>query len=301
MWPPHPILIGAAGIICAAMMNSSMKWLSAEESVLILTAWRYLFGGLIATSGFLFLKPAWPGMGALPFHITRGAIQLFSAYAFFVSLTHIALAEATTLAFTSALMISPIAWIILGERISLFTAGAALVGFLGAALAVSGSPAGGPEDGNRLFGICAALAAAFSYALSLVLLRWRSRSEDTATLAMFTNILPALMILPVLFVWAPAPEFGRLPFYVMTGLFGVGIWTLMTIAYARAPAAQIAPVEYTGLVWAALLGWLLFGEIPGWQLWLGALVIIGACFAVAFEDHFKTRKETGVPVSDVLN
>ncbi len=298
---PAPILIAAGGIVCAALMNASMKWLSTEDAVLVLTAWRYFFGALIASTGFLFLKPTWPGIGALPFHTIRGAIQLFSAYAFFLSLTHIALAEATTLAFTSALMIAPVAWVILGERMTLYTAGAAVAGFIGAALAVSGGPEGGPEGGNRLFGIACAFAAAFTYAISLVLLRWRSRSEDTATLAMFTNILPAILMLPVLVFMAPTPETERLPFYAMTGVFGVGIWTLMTIAYARAPAAQLAPVEYTSLIWAALIGWSLFGEIPGWQLWLGAVIIIAACLAVAFEDRFKTRRETHLPASDVMN
>jgi len=74
---------------------------------------------------------------------------------------------------------------------------------------------------------------------------------------------------------------------------------LLTLAYARAPAQQLAPLEYTALIWSALFGAVFFSEMPGWRLWAGAAIIIGACLLVAFENRFATRREAGLPASDL--
>lgn len=301
MRAPSPMLIALAAVMCAACMNALMKGLAADEAVIVLTAWRYLFGGLFALIVFFIVRPKLPGPDAIPFHVVRGAIQLASAYLFFWALTQISLAEATVLGFTSALMIAPVARVVLKERISGFVVAASFAGFAGVALAVSGGTGTPLEGGDRVLGIASALSAAFGYAIALVLLRQRSKSEAPATLAMFTNVVPAALLLPVLLFMAPSPELGRLPLYALTGLFGFGIWSLMTVAYSRAPAAQLAPLEYTSLIWATLIGWAVFAEVPDWRLWAGAAIIVSACLAVAFESRFVTRRETRLPASDVLD
>ena len=73
----------------------------------------------------------------------------------------------------------------------------------------------------------------------------------------------------------------------------------MTLAYARAPAQQLAPLEYTALIWSAVFGLIFFDELPGWPLWAGAAIIIASCLIVAFDSHFRTRRETRMPVSDL--
>jgi len=74
----------------------------------------------------------------------------------------------------------------------------------------------------------------------------------------------------------------------------------MTLAYAKAKAQTLAPFEYTGLIWSALLGYVFFQEIPGWRVYAGAAIIIAACLVVAFETHFIARREARVPASDIL-
>ena len=89
--------------------------------------------------------------------------------------------------------------------------------------------------------------------------------------------------------------------WVALSLLGVGIWWLMTLAYARAPAQKLAPIEYTALIWATILGWTMFNERPHWTLYAGAVVVILACLAVAFETRFTTRREAKTPASDIVH
>jgi len=86
----------------------------------------------------------------------------------------------------------------------------------------------------------------------------------------------------------------------LVAFLGIGIWWLMTLAYGRARAQTLAPFEYTGLIWSALLGYALFQEVPGWRVYAGAAIIIAACLVVAFETHFISRREARIPASDIL-
>ncbi|MCU0730509.1 MAG: DMT family transporter [Hyphomonas sp.] len=299
---PHPILLVCFGVIFGCGVDAVMKHvMMGGTSVLTATAWRYILGSVIMVALFVASRRSVPALPAIRFHAARSLAQVISAFAFFYSLTQIALAEAVVLGFTAALMIAPIARVILGEKMSPVTIGASLVGFAGAALAATAETQGGPPDGNRLYGTAAILISAVLYALNIVLLRLRTKEEDSLTLVTFMNVFPALFLLPFMLLfsqWTPeAHSWGAM---IGVAFLGIGIWWLMTLAYAKARAQTLAPFEYTGLIWSALLGYVFFQEIPGWRVYAGAGIIIAACLVVAFETHFIARREAKVPASDIL-
>lgn len=299
---PHPILLVCFGVIFGCGVDAVMKHVMLTgNTVLTATSWRYILGAVIMVGMFLASRRPMPGMPAIRFHAARSLAQVISAFAFFYSLTQIALAEAVVLGFTAALMIAPIARVILGEKISKVTVGASLIGFCGAALAATANTSGAPVDGNRLYGTAAVLGSAVLYALNIVLLRLRTKEEDSLTLVTFMNVFPALFLLPFLVLFTdPLPRTESWGPMIAVAFLGIGIWWLMTLAYGRAKAQTLAPFEYTGLIWSALLGYAFFQEIPGWRVWAGAAIIIAACLVVAFETHFISRREARVPASDIL-
>ena len=305
-----PLLIALIAIALGSVIDAVVKGMAPQAGLLHLLAWRFLFGAILAVIVFRQMKRPVPTAEAVRFHTARGLIQLASAFLFFYALMHLRLAEATTVGFTAALMVPFVARLILGEPISPVTFLATLIGFAGATLAVSGQPEAAAQ-GQRLLGLIACFSAAFLYALVLVMLRMRAVREDAVTIAMFTNIVPALALLPISIVLpllstaglAPAfwtnPDWSDLPLFLFLGLMGYSVWFLMTLAYARAPAQRLAPLEYTALIWSAILGAAIFAEQPSWRLWAGALAIIASCLIVAFEDHFRTRRQAGLPASDI--
>ena len=296
---PPTLLIVAFAVFSGASIDAAVKYLADDMDVFTLMAWRFVIAGICLFGVYFWLGKPVPKWEAIRFHALRGLIQTGSVLTFFWSLTQLALAEATVIGFTSALMIAPIAWLVLGERLSGVAVGAAALGFGGAVLAATGSTEGAPEDANRLAGVIVCLLAALFYALTLVLMRLRTRKEDTFTIVMFTNVFPALYLLPYLIATDPVPAIVDMPIYIGLAAAGVFVWWLMTIGYARAEAQKLAPLEYTALIWASLFGVLIFDETPGWQLWLGAALIIGACLLIALETKFRTRRETGMPASDI--
>lgn len=294
-----PILIAVIAIAMGSGIDAMVKAIAPNAGLHHLLAWRFLFGGLLALSVFRAQKRPMPSLSSIRFHTMRGMVQLGCAVTFFFALMHLPLAVATIIGFTAALMVPFVARALLGEKITATALIATLIGFAGAALAVTGRPQNGAASELFELGVASCFLAAFLYALGLVLLRMRATHEDATTIAMFTNVVPAVLLLPVTIGVFGTPDWSDIPWFLMFGVLGFATWYLMTLAYGRAPAQRLAPLEYTALVWSGLFGSVFFAEYPGWQTWVGAVIIIGACLIVAFEERFSTRTETHMPVSDL--
>ncbi|MEO1015512.1 MAG: DMT family transporter [Pseudomonadota bacterium] len=298
---PSPILIALFGVLMGSMLDAGVKWLAASASVLTIMSWRFMFGAVYTGAAYYFAKRPTPTWEAIRFHTMRALIQVSAALLFFWGITQLALAEATTLGFTASLMIAPFAQIILGEKMTRLSVIAAIVGFGGAAIALSSGADGAPAEGNRLLGAAATLVSAVLYALFMVLLRLRTRTEDSLTILAYSNVLAGIIIFPIGLAFTPFPSLVEIGFYALLAVVGVSVWWLFTIAYARAPAQQLAPLEYTALIWSAGLGYVFFQEAPRWPLYVGAAVIIAACLIVAAESSFATRRATKLPTSEILD
>ncbi|MEP1142956.1 MAG: DMT family transporter [Henriciella sp.] len=296
---PGPILIAVLAIAMGSGIDALVKAIAPDAGLQHLLAWRFLFGAMIALTVFRAQKRPMPSAEAIRFHTMRGLIQLACAFTFFFALMHLPLAVATIIGFSSALMVPFVARILLGEGLTPIALIATAIGFAGAVLAIMGRPTDGEASELWVLGTVSCFLAAFMYAFGLVLLRMRATKEDATTIAMFTNTVPAVAMLPVTFGLFGWPDWSDIPLFLMFGVFGFTTWYLMTLAYARAPAQRLAPLEYSALLWSALFGSIFFSEYPGWQTWVGAMIIIAACLIVAFEERFVTRKETGMPVSDL--
>ncbi len=301
MTSTRAMLVALAAIFCGCLMDTLIKFTAQRSDALLwVIAWRYLIGTCITLSIFILLRKRIPGPATLRFQSLRGVVAGLTGLFFFYGLTQLALTEGIVLGFSAALMIGPIAWLLLGERISATSLGATLLGFVGVGLAVMAHPEGAPQDANRLLGTISIMAAACGYALSLVMLRMRAAEDDSLTIVTFSNVIPAVMYAPFLFGGDMQMLIAHGPYLISAGIMGVAIWWLMSIAYANAQAQTLAPLEYTALIWASMLGWAVFSERPAWMLYVGAVVIIIACLIVAFDSHFRTRKETRMPVSDIM-
>jgi S-adenosylmethionine uptake transporter len=73
------------------------------------------------------------------------------------------------------------------------------------------------------------------------------------------------------------------------------MWFLLTMAYSRAQAQNVAAAEYTALIWSAALGYFVFAEVPRWQVWIGAAIILGAVMLAAWDSRRADRIVPTVP------
>ncbi len=226
----------------------------------------------------------------LPVHLLRGCILAVSATLFFWSLGVLPLAQAVTIAFIAPLLIPPIAALVLKERLQGGSVVAGLAGFAGVLVAVGFDP--DAWTGEQLRGVAAVLVSALSYAVSVVLMRLRAARDGAATLSLLGALVPAVALAPLVALtagsggWLPA---GRDWLLVLgAGASGAVALQFIARAYARAEAQVLAPFEYTALGWAALFGWLFFGEPVSLRTWAGAGIIAAACL-------WQARRAAAVP------
>ena len=287
-----PLAIAVVGVMLGCVMDALVKGLGAAYGVVLIATSRYAFGALFSGATVLALKRKFPDGRGLRRHALRSIVIALCSVLFFNCLTILPIAEATVLIFCAPLMIAPLAAWLLGEKIRLPAMVALGVGFIGVLVTVQGAD-GVIENARRMEGIASGIAAALLYALSMVLLRQLARNDDAVTTAFLSNLFPGLYLLPFAIALGAAPAPIDLPMFALTGLVGFAMWFLLTTAYSRAQAQNVAAAEYTALIWSAILGYAFFAEIPRWQVWAGAGVVVIAVMMAAWDT--RRRRIAGIP------
>lgn len=210
------------------------------------------------------------------FRTTRPGILLFRALAgtvgtilAFYAYQKLPLADANALSFTRTLWLVPFAAFILKERVGARRISATAVGFLGALLMLQ--PA---AQGDAGWPAVAALASALLFALTVTGMKVMTRDHSIMTLMAWSAALGfVLSIPPALFVWV-VPTTADLSLLGAMGVLGTITQACYIKGMAEGDAAAMAPIDYSRLVFAIILGYLLFGEVPNTMTLLGAGIVI---------------------------
>jgi drug/metabolite transporter (DMT)-like permease len=284
--PPVP-LRAVALLVCATLcfvtLDAMMKWLSRYYGVPFLVWARY---GLQASMMAIWLLPG-RGLGLVRtrhpwLQVLRGTLLTLSSLLFFFALLTLPLAEAVALNYLAPVVVVVLAALFLGERMTP-PRWAMLAGCITGMLLIvrPGGAALGP-------GAAFALGAACTYGTFQVLTR-RLAGEDP----MVTLFYPALcgtvmltVLLPLFWDAKPMP-WQHLLAIVIAGVLGTVGHYLFILAYRAAAATGIAPFTYMQLVWAMVIGWLVFGNFPDLPALLGMAII--ACSGILLAWHERAR------------
>ena len=212
-------------------------------------------------------------------HMLRGLIWLCAAMLFFTSLKYLALAEATALIFVAPVFITALSALVLKEQVGWRRWSAVLVGFAGVVIVLQ--PGGSTFQMASLLPVITALF----YAVLMISARWVDPRESVWTLMLYlvrAGAVLAAVLMP--FVWVPV-RMADLWLFVGIAFFGTAGMTMMTQAFRFAPASVVAPFDYTALIWATLMGWLFWDEVPVFATYLGAAVIIASGIYIVWRER----------------
>lgn len=212
-------------------------------------------------------------------HIARAFTGMMAMTCSFYALTVLPLAEQAALTQTTPIFVLLLAIPLLGERPGLarwMAVGVGFGGILAIALGQGAFLGPAPRDLVVLGGMVAALAHGVFSALTTLLVRSLSATESSSTIVLWQSLLMSGMIaLALPFIWV-APGWGDLMLLALCGLLGGLAQVMLTEAWASAEVSAVAPFAYTSLLWAALFGWAMWGEVPGFWTWAGAGLIVAA-------------------------
>ena len=263
------LLVLGEGLL--AVMAAMIKHLSDHLDTEVIVFARNLFGLLIllpiiaSRGGFGQLRTRF-----LHLHMIRGFTGVTAMFCFFYTIGHIALAEAVLVKMTVPFFLPIVAWLWLREVISVRTWLAIIGGFAGVAVIMDVS------SGSVNPVMWVALAGAAIMSVAKVSIRRMAVSEPAQRVvfyfALFATLFSALPL-----PWASTLPAGSDYLWLFAiGLVATGGQYAMTTAYQIARPGQVGVYNYSSVVWAALLGWMFWGETLVLATLIGTLLIVAA-------------------------
>lgn len=274
----RPSLVAGLGILILSCMDAVMKAVAASYPLGEVVGLRYAAGTIFSVLAFAAVGESLPGREAIQRNLLRAVVVLLTAGCFFTAIARLPLAEAIALTFLAPLFLSLLGRSILAEPVPARIAWGIALGLVGVAVIGTGQRFD-VAHALDLVGIAAAIACAFFYALSNVLVRKQSSTDSMVTIVTLSNVFVFLLVSPLMVSRWEAPSNGHVAVFAGAGLLGTCGHLCLAWAYARAPAGRLGILEYTAFVWAALLGFIFFTEIPTPWTFVGAAVIALACAA----------------------
>ncbi|GBQ36756.1 DMT family transporter [Komagataeibacter saccharivorans] len=269
-------LLLASATFFTAALNALQKLTGSDLPALEIIFFRNLFSLpfvlMIAARTTIVLKTHHFGG-----HLLRSVVGLISMIMVVVTVTRLPLAEQQVLSYTQPLFLVLLSIPLLHERPSLQRWIAVSIGFSGVIVVALGKGLlHGSATSVPNWAYAVALAQGAVGALTTMQIRQLSATEASTTIALWQAILmTAMTALPLPFIWT-TPSLTAAACLVAVGAFAGIAQVLQTEAFASAQVSAIGPFAYSGLLWAALIGWFGFGEVPGAAMVLGGLLIIGS-------------------------
>lgn len=262
--------------ICFVLLNTLSRYLTAQFDPFESQFLRYL-------CGFLVMLPlVWrSGLAAYrPQHIggqfVRGLVHTAALGLWFVALPHISLADMTAIGFTTPIFIMLGAWLFLRESMRWERWLAALVGFGGVLIVVAPGLSGSSGSYSLVM-----LASAPVFAASFLITKALTRYEKAGVIVLWQSITVTLLSLPLALLHWQAPTPAQWAGYLMCGLLGSGAHYCLTRAYGVADISATQSLKFLDLVWATLMGWLVFSDQPSQSTLIGGLVISASTLWIA--------------------
>ena len=266
------ILLMLAAVLLFSLNDVMGKWLVAS----------YVVGQVVvlrSLTALAVLTPlAWRAQRAAGWRLERpglqaGRVALGAAEVavFYWVVGHMPLADTMTYWMATPILVTGLSALLLGERVGVRRWGLILLGFAGVALAL-----GGDFDGPAIYAVFA-LGGTLLYAGYLMCSRALRQTPDAvlAWLQMAGAMVAGLALLAVGGGWR-APDAADLAMLCGLGLAAMVGHLTMTRSLKLAPASVVVPYQYSFLLWAVVFGWLIWGDVPGVEVALGAVLIVAS-------------------------
>jgi S-adenosylmethionine uptake transporter len=274
-----PALRALLGIALLTAMDGVVKAQMQTHPFIVALFMRFAMGGVCALAVLAILRPPAPTRASVIGNSIRVPVVVLTAGSFFYSISVLPLAEALTLAFLAPVFVALLGGLLLKEKMDAPIWQA--LGFGVAGMLVMVWPRLQGQVSGAGLGVAAALFSAVTYAFNLILLRRIALKEHPAVIVAFQNCGPALLLaVPAALAFVPLTG-NDILVYLAAGALGVAGHLMLTSAFARAEASRLAPLEYTALIWASLLGYVFFDEVPLITTYAGAVLIVAGAIAIS--------------------
>jgi drug/metabolite transporter (DMT)-like permease len=281
-------MVGAG--ICFTLLDTSAKYLVLSGISPQFVSWMRFAVHLALV---LLLFRAWSNPAvfrcrSLPLQMLRGAFLFGSTFFNFHALQSLQLAETMSIGFFGPMVITALAGPLLGEWAGWRRWLAVGAGFVGMLFIT--------RPGFGVFGVghVFALASLFSYVFYALMTRALGTRETAESLIFYAALSPVVLMLPVVPAYAEVPASALLWLLLLSlGVYGGFGHYLLIRAYKQATATALAPYPYLQMVWMAIAGYVVFGDLPdGWTVFGAAIIVASGLYIVHREHRLRLASRT---------
>lgn len=225
--------------------------------------------------------------GLLAWRLVLGSTAMLCGFTAFI---HLPLADATAIGFTKSFFVTIFAVLFLGEIVGTYRWSAVVVGFIGVLIMLQPG-----AHGFSVYGLLSVTAAAAAGGV-MVIIRHLTRTESVQVIMSYHVIGVALvMLIPALLNWQPLTPY----LWVLIVILAVTAYLgqrLNVLAYSHGEASLLASLDYIRLLYAVLLGWVLFEQLPQRATIFGALIIVAAAVFTVYRETRRKQALTRTPI-----
>lgn len=273
------LLLGAMAVL--PFLDVCAKTLGQQGMPIVEIVWaRMAFGllftvpALLATAGPNALKPQRPAL-----HLFRALLLMGSTFCFFYALTFQGIAETLAVFFVQPLVVTMLSPLVLGEHVGLRRWLAVLVGFIGTLIIIR--PGLVAINPGSLF----SFAAGTSLACYMLLTRRIAGRDSAIATTYYTTLMGAIVVsIAVWFVWQQPTAQQWLLMILLAGIAAAGHY-LIVRAYDYAEASLLAPLAYSEMIVAVIVGWLFFNDFPDLWTFVGVAVLIASAIYISYRER----------------
>jgi len=269
-WVAVPLMLGA--MLCFTSLDSVLKMLATQYPLGPIVFWRNLVQVVMLAAVARMIAPDALRTRRVGLHLARGAALVATTVFITLSLTHLPMTQTYAITFSTPLLATLMAAVALREHPRPLQWVCMVAGFCGVLVALDPTT-------TLTTALLFPLGMATANALLYVLTRYGGRTESAISMVFWAGLGALVVSTLGLAAYVPMPPSAYLLLLVGSVLGTCG-QLLMAAAFRRAPTAVVSPLLYSQIVWAMLLGWLLFDETPTTTAILGAIIVAGSGIGV---------------------
>ena len=288
------IMLALIASFCAVLMSVFLKLAQEDSNVFTVGVLRFFFGLLLITP--IIIQSNFKIYNTINFklHILRCIINVPMMIFGFAALTYIPLEQIKAIGFLSPILVVILSVIFLGERIYLIRTFSLILGFIGTLIILR------PGFIEINIGVYMVLASALLWSCVIIITKFMSKNDSAMTILTFQYTFVTLFTLPLAIIYWNNPSFISLIYILLAAVVGTVLHLCINNAYKLSDLSIIQPVWFTQLVFASFLGFIIFGSLPNFFTWIGAILVFISVLIITYRENYlkKDIAKTSIPLKN---
>jgi len=288
------IMLALIASFCAVLMSVFLKLAQEDSNVFTVGFLRFFFGLLLITP--IIIQSSFKIYNTINFklHILRCIINVPMMIFGFAALTYIPLEQIKAIGFLSPILVVILSVIFLGERIYLIRTFSLILGFIGTLIILR------PGFIEINIGVYMVLASALLWSCVIIITKFMSKNDSAMTILTFQYTFVTLFTLPLAIIYWNNPSFISLIYTLLAAIVGTVLHLCINNAYKLSDLSIIQPVWFTQLVFASFLGFIIFGSLPDFFTWIGAILVFISVLIITYRENYlkKDIAKTSIPLKN---